>query len=192
MTMHRLRSALGGLAQMAAAGQMAASLGLVSSYDPDAVAVKVRIMPEDVETGWLPIKLLLAGQGWGVYAGPAVGDQALVIYQEGDPRAGVCVGFLSSDEDPPPRVLSGEIHLIAQDADALIILRPDGSVASKGTWTHEGTFHATGAVTSEADVIDFSDGASGVSMKVHRDAFNAHTHTDPQGGSVGPASPQAT
>lgn len=189
---HELRSAISELAKMGGAVPM--RLGLVSSYDGRAgkYAVKVRIMPEDVETGWLPIKLLLPGNGWGIYAGPSVGDQAAVIFQEGDGLTGVCIGFLPSDEDPPPAVASGEIHQIAKDGNAKVILKPDGSIASKGTWSHEGTFHATGNVTSAAEVIDHSNGTSGVSMKTHRDAFNSHSHADPQGGTVGAANPQAT
>jgi uncharacterized protein involved in type VI secretion and phage assembly len=179
---HQLRANVGSLAQMAAHGFAPPRLGLVSSYDPEAYAVKVRVMPEDTETGWLPILSMMAGDAFGAYFGPSLGDQALVVYQEGDVTTGVCLGFLGSDEDPPPTVEPGEIHLIAKEGDASAVFKPDGTITSKGTWTHEGTFHATGAVTSEADVIDHSDGSSGVSMKEHRDAYNDHRHTGVQAG----------
>lgn len=180
MSYAALRSNLGGLAQMAAAGFAPPKVGIVTSYDgrPGHYAVKVRLEPEGIETGWLPIMLLLPGQDWGVYAGPSVGDQALIVYQEGDNGAGICLGFLPSDEDPPPAVESGEIHLIAKNAEASILLRPDGSIASKGTWFHEGSFVATENIASEADVID----GSGVSMAEHRDAYNAHHHGGVQTG----------
>lgn len=180
MASHELRSAVADLAGMAARGMSPLKLGLVSSYDGRVgkYAVKVRLQPEDIETGWLPIVLLLPGQGWGVYAAPSVGDQAAVLFQEGDGQAGVCVGFLPSDDDPPPAVESGEIHLIAKDGDASVILRPDGSIASKGTWSHEGTFHATGNVTTDAELIDHS----GITESELRDSFNAHKHPGVQTG----------
>lgn len=178
MSTHLLASNIAQMAQMAGRTLAPPRLGLVSSFDGRVgkYAVKVRLMPEDIETGWLPIMPALAGAGWGVYVGPAVGDQAVIIHQEGDINSGMCLGFLASDEDPPPEVVSGEIHLIAKDGDAKVILKADGSITSKGAWTHEGTFHASENITSAADVIDHSDGTSGVSMKEHRDAYNTHGH----------------
>lgn len=193
---YKFASIMAQQAQMAARGFSPPRVGLVSSFDgsPGAYAVKVRIMPDDIETGWLPIVTKLSGAGWGIYAGPSVGDQALVVFQEGDISVGMCLGFLASDEDPPPEIASGEVHLVAKDAGAKVILKADGSITSKGAWTHEGTFHASETVSSAADVIDHSDGTSGVSMKEHRDAYNAHTHGGVQSGSsstLGPA-PTAT
>lgn len=158
----RLRSNLAQLAKMAGQGQMDARAGTVSSYDPDGYLVKIRLQPEDIETGWLPIGQLMVGQGWGICAGPAIGDQALCVFLQGDINAGVCVCFLGSDEDPPPRVLSGEVHLRAQGDAASIILKPDGSIASKGTWTHTGDLVASGTINGQTDVI-----AAGKSGKNH-------------------------
>lgn len=172
---HALRANVAQLAQMAAGTYAPPKLGLVTSYDgrAGAYAVKVKLMPEEIETGWLPIAVLMAGQAWGVYAAPAIGDQALVLYQEGDVTTGVCVGFLPSDEDQAPAVMPGEIHLIARDGDASVILRADGSIASKGTWSHEGTFHATGNISTDAELIDHS----GVTESELRDSYNAHKHS---------------
>lgn len=158
----RLRSNLAQLAKMAAAGSVPLRAGQVSSYDPDGYAVKVRLQPEDVETGWLPIKSLMVGQGWGIYAGPSSGDQALVAFLQGDINAGVCLGFLGSDDDPPPRVQAGEAHLRAKGDNAQVILKPDGSIASKGTWTHTGDLTATGTITGTTDVI-----GGGKHLKTH-------------------------
>lgn len=182
--MSALRAEMAQLAQMAARGLGPLRLGLVSSFDGrvGAYAVKVRIQPDDVETGWLPIATLLPGSAWGIYAAPSVGDQAIVLFQEGDGLAGICVGFLGSDEDPPPAIESGEIIIAAKDADASIKLDAEGNITSKGTWTHEGSFHATENVTSEADIIDHSDGTSGVTLEELRDSYNAHHHSGVQAG----------
>lgn len=182
-----LRSNVAQLAQMAARGFSPPRFGIVSSYDPDAYAVKVKLQPSDIESGWLPILVLQAGKAWGIYAGPAIGDMALIVFQEGDVDVGICLGFVPNDEDAPPKVESGEILLIHKDADAFIKLQADGAINSKGTWTHEGTMdvsetiHAGGDITSDADVID----ASGVTLAEVRISYNAHHHPDPQGGVSG-------
>lgn len=191
MSFDRLRSSASALAQMAARGFAPPKLGLVSSFDgrPGGYAVKVRLQPEDIETGWLPIVTLLAGQSWGIYAGPSVGDQAVVLFQEGDATSGICVGFLPSADDPPPAVESGEIHLVAKDAEASILLRPDGSIASKGTWVHDGSFLASGNITTEEELTDHS----GVTVSELRDSYNNHAHTGVQtgGGVTGPTNDPA-
>lgn len=150
MSHDHLRSAVSELAKMAAAGFAHPKLGTVTSYDPDAYLVKVMLQPEEIETGWLPIMTGMAGSAFGVYYGPAIGDQALVIFQEGDATVGLCIGFLPSDEDPPPHVETGEIHLIAKGATASVVMKPDGTIASKGTWVHSGTMKVTGAAEFDA------------------------------------------
>lgn len=147
---HHLRAAI------QQAGQMSGSLyapmkhGLVSSYDPKNILVKVRLMPQDIETGWLPIKLLMAGSGFGVYCGPSVDDEAVVIFSEGDPNSGVCIGFLGNLEDQPPTVQSGEIQIIAKGAAASIKMDTAGNIASAGTWVHTGTMKVTGNTELDA------------------------------------------
>lgn len=174
MSMARLRSNLAQHARMVAEGLAAARLGLVSSYDPDTYAVKVKIQPDDVETGWLPIITAGAGNSWGLYSAPMNGDQALVVFQEGDAQIGICLGFLYSDEDRPLSVPAGETWAVHKSG-AFVKLTNDGKINSHGPWEHDGTFHATGAITSEADITDHTaaDGSGGVSMKAHRDAYNA-------------------
>lgn len=184
-----------------AAGKLGAPKhGLVTSYDPTNYRVKVMIQPEAIETGWLPITLLMAGQGFGAYFGPSQNDQATLLFQEGDREVGFCIGFLSDDDDPPPPngVQSGEIHLLAKthgaqvtllqdgslnlstgatggdgDTPATLTLKPDGTIASAGTWTHTGDFTATQTITGQTDVI-----ADGVSGKGHK-----HPVPNVQGGS---------
>jgi phage baseplate assembly protein gpV len=177
-----LRSNLAGLAQMAADGRVSVRLGLVSSYDGRAGAhlVKVRLQPEDIETGWLPIQIMLGGQGWGVYAGPAKDDQAVVIFADGDVNAGICAGFLPSDVDAAPAVASGEIHLRAAGDTASIIAKPDGSIASKGAWTHTGTMHVTDEATFDKSVtatVDVVGGGKHLKTHVHSGVQSGGSNT---------------
>lgn len=182
---YRLGSNLSALAQGAAAGFIALRAGLVSSYDPDGYAAKVRIQPEDTETGWLPLLTLLSGSGWGVCAAPAIGDQALVAFLQGDVNAGFVIGFLFDDQSPPPRVESGEIHLRAKGDAASIVLRANGDIASAGSWVHMGSLHVTEDVTVEADVIVGGDVRAGDEPV----SLTTHTHGGVQGGSAHTTAP---
>jgi phage baseplate assembly protein V len=157
--------------------------GLVTSYDPDAYLVKVRLQPEDVETGWLPIETALAGAGWGIYAGPAVGDLATVLPLESDPEVGWVAGFLPNDQDPPPNVPSGEI-LLKHKAGAFVRFTNDGKVhieaaagiESVGPWTHQGTLHVTDEVTADKSVTATVDVIGGGKH------LKTHTHGGVQAG----------
>lgn len=139
------------LQALLAAGHLAKPrLGLVTSYDPSTYSVKVTIQPEGFETGWLPICVLMAGNGWGIYAAPANGDQCAVSFQEGDREVGFVTGFVPNDIDRPPPVPSGEIWAV-QKSGAFLKLTATG-IQSSGAWTHTGTmtvsdtFTASGAV----------------------------------------------
>ena len=53
-------------------------MGLVTAWDGNAIAAKVKIQPEDFESGWLPVGVDWMGYGWGFIAPLAEGDQVLV------------------------------------------------------------------------------------------------------------------
>lgn len=83
--------------------------GLISAYDPDKYAVKVRLMPEDIETAWIPMLVEHVGNEFGVLIGPEIDDQVLIGFADGDRDAPYIIARLHSDEDKPPRVEAGEI-----------------------------------------------------------------------------------
>lgn len=142
--------------------------GIVSSYDPNAYAVKVRIQPEDRETGWLPLGSSWVGNGWGLFSPPPIGAQVTVIFQEGNPEAGKVAFGVFSDTDRPLPVPAGEAWLVHQSGSFIKLLN-DGSVHSKGPWVHDGTFSATGEVTA------LQAGAA-VGLGQLRDGHNIHKH----------------
>lgn len=164
--------------------------GLVTSYDPDNHLVKVNVQPEGVETGWLPLQVAHAGNGFGIYAAPNIGDQAVVHFLEGDREVGWCSGFMPNDVDKPPSVPAGEIHLIhgqgqfvklladgsisaqagAGDTAVSLLMKADGTIASKGSWTHTGTWHVTDEVTADKSVtatVDVVGGGKHLKTHVH-------------------------
>ncbi len=95
------------------AGQSRASVrqGVVSAYD-GRYSVKVRIMPEDRETGWLPVASPWIGNGWGLFAPPSVGDAVEVQFQEDDAEAGYVSGRFFNDSDQALKVPAGEFWLV--------------------------------------------------------------------------------
>jgi phage baseplate assembly protein gpV len=133
-------------------------LGLITSYDPEAYAAKVMLQPEETETGWLPISTPMAGNGWGVYFGPSIGDQCRVDFQEGDKEVGFITGFLASDADRPPVVQSGQIVMVVPHGLEII-----GEVSITGSLDVSGNVTvgngASGLFTSEeGQTITVQDG----------------------------------
>lgn len=132
--MHKLQNISKAHAQSVLAGAAMARIGIVTSYDPKAYAVKVKIMPEEIETGWLKIMALQVGPGagFGIYAAPDINVQAVVIHQEGDHNSGFVTGFLNDDSEdtspPDPGVPAGEIHVLHKSGSFLKFTK-DGKVA---------------------------------------------------------------
>ena len=120
-------------AQAAALDRMQgqARFALVASVDPARYAARVRLMPEDVLTGWLPIVSPWVGAGWGVVCPPSPGDQVLVVAQEGDAENGVILGGSFSDAARAPAAPAGELWLVHASGAALR-LRNDGTVRVSG------------------------------------------------------------
>lgn len=86
-------------------------MGIVDAYDPDKYAVKVRLQPSGVLSGWIPIASCYVGNGWGLFAAPTIGDSVRVDAQEGDIDAGTMGGSFFNDVDRPLSVPSGEFWL---------------------------------------------------------------------------------
>lgn len=101
--------------------------GIVSSYDPGNYSAKVRIMPENRETGWLPIVSPWIGNGWGLFAPPSVGDAVEVQFHEDDAEAGYVGQRFFNDSDRPLNVPSGEFWLVHKSG-SLFKFHNDGSV----------------------------------------------------------------
>lgn len=199
--MDAFRSNVAMIAQMAAAGVAKPRLGLVSSYDPTAYAVKVKLQPApaddpELETGWMPIWSPWVGNQWGLYCPPQVGDQVLVLFEEGDVERGVCIGGLFSDVDRPlSGVPSKEFWLVHESGSSLKFTN-DGSVAlnvqkdltatvagnatvnvtgdinsQAANWTHTGPLHVTGDINCDQTVTATTDVVGGGK------SLKSHTHS---------------
>ena len=81
---------------------------IVTSYNPNDHTVKGNFMPDQTESGWIPIRVSGASQGGISRAtGPSIGDQAIVHHAEEDSEVGHVSGWIHNDVDRPPNVPSG-------------------------------------------------------------------------------------
>jgi phage baseplate assembly protein V len=180
--------------------------GLVTDYDPVAYAVKVMLQPEGIETGWLAIETAMAGNGFGIFAGPINGAQAVVSFLEGDREVGWCTGFLPSDVDVPPHVPAGEIWVVHQSGSSekftndgkvtvtdksgsVLVMNGDhtgsmtfsGGLAINANTTITGTLHITDEVTADKSVTAATDVVGGGKhLKTH-----IHSGVTAGGGNTG-------
>ena len=157
-------------AQDASVGQ--ARFGVVSSVDPGRGTARVQLQPEGVLTGWLPLLSPWVGAGWGMSCPPSPGDQVLVLPQEGDAEHGLIVARAWSHGVPAPETPVGELWL-THSSGSFVRLVNDGTVRVRGD------LHVDG------DVYDRHG-----SLAQLRGHYNAHVHSDPQGGVVSVPKPQ--
>lgn len=152
--LHQLLNTMRQQADMAGGARAMVRHGIVSGYDPGSYCAKVRVMPEDRETGWLPIVSPWIGNGWGLFAPPSIGDAVEVQFQEDDAEAGyVCQRFFN-DSDRPLSVQSGEFWLVHKSG-AFFKLTNDGKALINGQVEIDATaptinITATGNITAQA------------------------------------------
>lgn len=151
-------------------------MGIVTSYDAGHYACKVRLQPEDAETGWMPVASIWTGNGWGVFCPPSPGDVVDVHFQEGGKEAGyVSQRFFSAVTRPLP-VPSGEMWIQHKSGSSLKF-KNDGTVeihaaqinSSAPLWHHDGNLRVTG------DIYDL-DAAHGT-FGALRAAYDGHRHS---------------
>lgn len=190
-------------------------IGVVSNYDPDTYSAKARIQPEDVETGWLPVATTWAGNGWGDYNPPSIGEVVEVRFQEGGKAAGIVGLRHFGDEFRPLPVPSGESWRVHQSG-SFLKFKNDGSVelhaagdlnatvagqanlavagnveASAQQFNLRGDVNVDGNLRVTGDITDLN--GIGGTVGHLRDVYNAHTHGGiyPGGSNTTDANPKA-
>lgn len=187
-------------AEQAMSGRMSARQAVVSSYNPADYSVRVRLQPENVETGWLPVATLKAGNGWGVFAPPSPGDVVVVIFEHGERGAGMVIGSLYGDRFRPVNVAAGEMLIRHQSGSLLrfnnnstVRLESAGALTSSApAWTHTGPMTLAGNLTvngtaSATGTMSAPTVAASSSLTVAGKEMGGHTHTS--GGSGSQTSP---
>ncbi len=102
-------------ANIVASRQLKSTL-VATSYDPATHSVKGILVPHGVETGWVRLAAIHAGNGFGIVMGPTPGDakkldgdQFDIEFDAGDPNTIVARHRQHSKQDAPPAVKSGEM-----------------------------------------------------------------------------------
>ena len=79
---------------------------LVSDVNDPANEGRVKIkMPwfdEQMETEWCRVRQFYAGNGYGAFFVPEVGDEVLIAFIQGDMRQPIILGGLYNGNDKPP------------------------------------------------------------------------------------------
>lgn len=190
-------------------------LATISSYDASNHAVKVILQPVDPEIGqqesnWMPLGAIGIGNGWGVAVGPQIGDQVMVVYENGDFSSGSIVGRYFSVAQQAPAVPSGEIWAVHSTGSFIkMVTNGDVNVKTAGnlnatvagnmsanvtgnasTTATNASVTATGSASITAPSIKI--GASGQTLLQFVTStmvalFNSHTHQ-----STSPGTPTST
>lgn len=111
---------------LTATGNTASSgdIGKITSYDPINHLVIVQIHPETedepaLQTGWIPFGTAWAGNGWGMYAAPALNTLCTVLYQQGSRQQAIGATPLFDAENRPLNVDSGEFWIVHKSGSYL-------------------------------------------------------------------------
>jgi hypothetical protein len=98
-------------------------MGVITSYDPNHYTANVKLMPDGIDTGWIPI-----GTDWiGEYNPPNIGDVVEVNFQQGGKEAGYIGKRFYSNKTPPIPVQSGE-RWIVHKSGSFIKFTNDGDI----------------------------------------------------------------
>jgi phage baseplate assembly protein gpV len=193
-------------AMLAESGRASVRIGIVSSYDHANYCAKVRLQPDDVETGWLPVVSPWVGNGWGMFAPVTPGDVVEVQFQEDHIEVGfVCQRFFN-DQIRPLDVPSGEFWLVHKTGSFMKLMNdgkllvngqaeidataPTINITASGNITAQAggnaTVQAAGTATIQAPSIILKNAGAALKKlctEVFMNLFNSHTHTSSAAGS---------
>ncbi len=136
--------------------------GTITSVDPQTYMAKVMLQPYGVETGWLPIASIAAGNGWGFFHLPPDNSEVTVDFIGGDANNGRVRGIYSNETDAPPAGLAqGEVMLQHSSGTMLhfdasgnlnIVTAKDLSIISQGDTLLSALGNCTAVVQGDATV----------------------------------------
>lgn len=167
-------------AQMAQGEKTGNRVGIVTAYDPAKYAVKVKIWPDPEESlGWIPLASTYVGNGWGLVAGPSIGDQVKIAFDCEDQDAGVVVGRFYTDVEQPPAAPSGDFWLVHKSG-SLLKFHGDGTVelTAASTMTYTATQHHFVGPVQMDNTLNVTETLSGEGgMTISGDNGSGHAST---------------
>ncbi len=130
---------------------------ICTSYNPKTHAIKGILVPHGVETGWIPIGVAHAGNGYGILVGPKAGDpqkldgdQFDVEFEFGDPNTPIARHRLFSTPDAPPEVQSGEILIQHDDGSKFFFAKDKSLTILHGVKNGSIVFDPKGNITMDS------------------------------------------
>lgn len=175
-------------ANVVASRQLKSTL-VATGYDPATHSVKGILVPHGVETGWVRLAAIHAGNGFGIVTGPTPGDdkkldgdQFDIEFDAGDPNTIIARHRQHSKPDAPPSVQSGEMliqhksgHYIKFNAaDELVVNHKTGSQTIHKTDGRVVSLPAPGKIMFHGG--DPDDGTSGQTFDFVMTASGASTN----------------
>lgn len=151
MNSHALANAMRGMAQLNADTRSKSRDGTISSYDPNAHAVKVLLQPEGTETGWIQLAAAAVGAGWGVVFAPSIGDAVQVDFIQGNAETPKLVARFFNDVDQPMPVPSGE-YWIVHRTGSFVKLVSNGDIDVNAAGNLNATVAGTTTVHGSGDI----------------------------------------
>ena len=81
-------------------------LGIVDDVDDPLGQGRVRVtfpfLGSDAPSNWAPIAAPMAGKDRGFFMVPELGDEAVVLFERGDPSYPIIIGFTYNGQDSTP------------------------------------------------------------------------------------------
>lgn len=160
-----------------------AQRGVVRSTDDSRKALEVQAAVLAGET----LSRIERFAHFGFTSRPPVGAEVIVLCLGGNRDHPIAIADEDRRSRPVGLLAAGETVIYATGG-ALVHVKADGSVVvvAPGGASVQGDLEVSGDVLAGGDVAD----AVGT-LAALRIAYNAHTHTDPQGGVTGPPVPTA-
>lgn len=142
------------------------ALGVVSSLDDPESLNRVQVqLPWRSDSGdgvWARLCCLDAGDGYGVLMVPAVGQEVLVVFVDGDPSSAVVLGSLHNGTQAPPETVDASTNAVRA------IVTPDGHTLR----LEDGSSAAVTLATAKENSLVLNDTDSEVVL-THGDSGNA-------------------
>ena len=115
------------MANLQANSKVILKQGKIKTYNPVDYTCTVILLPEDIETGRMPIYSMFAGNGWGMFAGASEGDLCAVFFIEGYSNMGFVFAYGFGGSKRPIETPSKQFH-IQHENGSYVQLNNDGNV----------------------------------------------------------------
>jgi uncharacterized protein involved in type VI secretion and phage assembly len=124
--------AIQGLVENKANNTVWFAFGEVTEVRTEDRRVRVKILPEELETNWIKILWPLAGQDYGIYVLPEVGTEVGLLFQGAEPDYAIMVGCSNDDDDEHPAANNEFDLIIKPKQGGFIKINNDGIEINSG------------------------------------------------------------